>query len=175
MEGILTEMNPENSLTQRMEHLDLKRTRNLAWFLGSFLVWSFCSIVLLLGYGIFGGYNRAFTPVLIVLLTLPLAVWLFFLGRYLWIQRRIKADPQIAEALNDEMVRSTWFRAAAAGFWSMLAVEVVFTILRTSSNLMVGMGFVDISILYIPDIRSPLAIAVGVGVTIGVYLHHRRD
>ena len=151
-------MNVANSFTQRMEHLDLQRNRSLAWFLGTFLFWSFCSIALLLGYGILGGFG----PV-------------FFLGRYLWIQHRIKADPRMSEALNDEMVRSTWFRAAAAGFWSMLAVEVVFTILRISSNLLVSMGFIDIRFIAVPDIRAPLAIAVGVGVTIGVYLHHRRD
>ncbi len=158
------------------ERLDQQRNQSLAWFMWSFLAWSFLQIIVIIGYVITGMSDPGFLPWLFLVGGLiPMTLWIFFLLRYLFIQRRIKVNPAIAEALRDEMVREAWHRAAAAGFWSMLAVEAVFTILKVLSTILVAYFLGVPQILIFLDIRSPLAIAVGLGVTIGTYLRYRRD
>ena len=61
------------------------------------------------------------------------------------------------------------------GFWSMVAVEAGFTILKVLSNVAVSLFIEDPRVLILLQIRSPLVLAVGLGVTIGTYLHYRRD
>ncbi len=162
----------DSSFAQQVEQFDRQRDRSLAWFLGSFLVWTLATIgsmFLLVSPGLVS--VSLVGPVFL----LPLALWLFFLGRYLWIQARIHSDPRLAEALNDELVRTAWLRAAAAGFWAMLAAEVLSTLWRMLANMTVGLGLVQINSVLFLDLRAPLTLAVGIGVTIGVYLHQRRE
>ena len=57
----------------------------------------------------------------------------------------------------------------------MLAVETSFTILKVLSTIVVTHFLGAPHLLILLEIRSPLAIAVGLGVTIGTYLRYRRD
>ncbi|MFC1628152.1 hypothetical protein ACFL3H_03435 [Gemmatimonadota bacterium] len=158
------------------ERLDRQRNQSLAWFMWSFLVWSFLQIIVIFGYAIVRMSDPGFLPWLFLVGgTLPMAIWVYSLIRYLFLGRRIRSNPEIAEALNDEMVREAWLRAAAAGFWSMLAVEAGFTILKVLSTGLILHVFGAPQVLIVLEIRSPLAIAVGLGVTIGTYLRYRRD
>jgi len=158
------------------ERLDQQRNQSLAWFMWSFLVWSFLQIFVIIGYAITGLLGSPLLPWLFLGGGLvPMALWVFFLLRYLFLGRRIRSNPVIAEALRDEMVRDAWYRAAAAGFWSMLAVEASFTILKVLSTVLIGYFLGAPQLMMFLEIRSPLAIAVGLGVTIGTYLRYRRD
>jgi len=165
-------MASESAFSREVEKLDRQRDRSLSWFLGSFLLWTLYAI---------GSMYAMLIPekpglwVLGSVFVLSMGVWVFFLGRYLWIQSRIRMDPRLAETLNDELVRIAWLRAMSAGFWAMLAAEVLFTIWRMAVNLLVGLGLIPLNPVVFVDIRAPLVLAVGVGVTIGVYLHQRRE
>ncbi len=169
-------MDENGSFTELTERLDRQRNLSLTWFMWSFLTWSFLQILVISGFAILGMRDQEFlTWLFFVGGFLPLVLWIFFLIRFLIIQKRIRGNPVIAEALRDEMVREAWLRAAAYGFWSMLAVEAAFTILKVLSTIV----FVHLlgvpHFLMVLEIRSPLAIAVGLGVTIGTYLRYRRD
>ncbi len=164
------------SFTEMTERLDRQRNLSLSWFMWSFLTWSFLQILVIAGFAVFGMRDHEFlTWLFFVGGLIPMTLWIFFLTRFLFIQRRIRGNPVIAEALRDEMVREAWLRAAAYGFWSMLAVEAAFTILKVVSSIV----FVNLlgapHLMIFLEARSPLAIAVGLGVTIGTYLRYRRD
>jgi hypothetical protein len=165
-------MTMDGSFARQVEQLDRRRDRSLAWFLGCFLAWTLATIASMFLLVTPGLVSLA---LIVPVFALPLAFWLFFLGRYLWIQARIRSDPRLAEALNDELVRTTWLRAAAAGFWAMLAVEVLSTLWRMLTNVTVSMGLVPLNPVLFLDLRAPLTLAVGIGVTIGVYLYQRRE
>ena len=100
--------------------------------------------------------------------------WPFFLIRYLLIQRTIKRDPQLASALNDELVRYTWTRAAALGFWVMLTTAGLIQFGQLFISLLYRAGFVPITIFALNGFELPEAMAVGVGTTIVAYLYFRR-
>ncbi|MFC1499465.1 hypothetical protein ACFL6T_00425 [Candidatus Zixiibacteriota bacterium] len=158
------------------ERLDRQRNQSLAWFMWSFLIWSFLQIFVITGYAFMNLLGSPLLPwVFLGGGLVPLALWICFLLRYFFLGRRIRSNPAIAEALRDEMVKEAWHRAAAAGFWSMLAVEASFTILKVISTIVVSHFLGAPHLLILLEIRSPLAIAVGLGVTIGTYLRYRRD
>lgn len=165
-------MTEPSYFSRQVEILDQQRDRSLSWFLGSFLVWTLSMVgaqyaVLLLGTAALWAVG----PILFI----SMGLWILFLGRYLWVQYRIRSDPQLAEILNDELVRTAWRRAAASGFWALLAVVVLMTLVRTATTVSVGLGVIPIEPAIFVDVRVPLGLAVGVGVTIGVYLHQRRE
>ena len=165
-----------NSFAALTERLDRQRNQSLAWFMWSFLAWSFLQILVLTSFAVMGMREQEFlTWLFFVIGFIPMALWITFLIRFLWVRHRIGADPQVAEALRDEMVREAWLRAAAAGFWSMLAVEASFTILKVLANVVFAQFLGIPHLLIFLEIRSPLAIAVGLGVTIGTYLRLRRE
>jgi hypothetical protein len=166
-------MTTDSHFTAEVERLDRQRNRSLAWFLGCFLVWTLSAL---------GGMVLVASPVRLTawilgpLFSIPLLFWLLFLLRYLRIQSRIRSQPRLAEVLNDELVRTAWLKAAAAGFWAMLTAEIVVTLGRTLAGIIsVGFGLIPWKPVLALDIRSPLVLAIGVGVTIGVYLYQRRD
>jgi Flp pilus assembly protein TadB len=98
-------MATDSTFTAEVERLDRQRNSSLAWFLGSFLVWTLGTIAaMFLLIGVLGLGMWVLAP----LYVLPLALWLFFLVRYLLIQSRIRSQPRLAEALNDELVRAAW-------------------------------------------------------------------
>jgi hypothetical protein len=166
-------MTTDTYFTEEVERLDRQRNRSLAWFLGSFLVWSLGTMGWM-GFQISRPWLGMW--VVVPLYVLPLAVWLFSLLHYLGIQSRIRSQPRLAEVLNDELVRTAWLKAAAAGFWAMLTAEIVVTLGRTLAGIIsVGFGLIPWKPVLALDIRSPLVLAIGVGVTIGVYLYQRRD
>ena len=165
-------MATDSTFTAEVERLDRQRNSSLAWFLGSFLVWTLGTIAaMFLLIGVLGLGMWVLAP----LYVLPLALWLFFLVRYLLIQSRIRSQPRLAEALNDELVRAAWLKAAAAGFWAMLTAEILVTFWRVLANTTVSIGLVPRNYTLLIDIRSPLVLAIGIGVTIAVYLYQRRD
>jgi len=166
-------MADESYFTEEVERLDRQRNRSLAWFLGSFLVWNLSAM---------GGMIVVASPVrhaewvLGPLFSIPALIWLFSLLRYFGIQSRIRSQPRLAKVLNDELVRTAWLKAAAAGFWAMLTAEILVTVWRTlAANLAIGFRLIPMNPVLAMDIRSPLVLAIGVGVTIGVYLYQRRD
>jgi hypothetical protein len=160
-----------------MERLDQRRNRNLAWFLGVFLFWSVSS-VLMIGASIMlmqAGASTAITPLLLIpTVAVPLLIWIVLLARYALIQGRIRANPELALKLDDEMVRDAWKRAASTGFWTMLTVEVLVTLQVFVMSVLMGAGLVPPGPILLDYVQAPLAIAVGVGVTIGRYLYLRR-
>jgi len=167
-------MSVNTSTIETIERLDRQRSRSLACFLGTFLFWSLCWIAISLLHWILGAFGPEDALWLLPLTGIPTILWLFFLLRYRSIQYKIKSDPEVAAVLNDEMVRYAWLRAASLGFWSMLAVEAIPTIgLAFINSLHAFIGTPDLSALY--GIQSPLAVTVGVSVTICAYLHARRD
>ncbi len=166
-------MATDSYFTAEVERLDRQRNRSLAWFLGSFLVWTLSAT---------GGIVLIASPVRLAdwvvgpFFSLPLLFWLFSLLRYLGIQSRIRSQPRLAEALNDELVRTAWLKAASAGFWAMLTAEILVTLWGTLVvNVAIDLGLVPLNSVLMMDLRSPLVLAIGVGVTIGVYLYQRRD
>ncbi len=166
----------DSSFARQVEHLDRQRDRSLAWFLGCFLFWVASTMVLTVAVVRLGFAGRAVGPYLLLTLALaPFLLWFFFLGRYFWIQLRIRSDPRLAEALNDELVRAAWLKAAAAGFWTMLAAEVLLTLARLLTNIVIAMGLLPWTAGMFNELRSPLVLALGIGVTVGVYLHQRRE
>lgn len=159
------------------EILDRKRNRSLLGFVISFVIWIMSAlpykvVVLYLGYtppqGVMTFYWIFFGIG-------GLACWLFFLIRYQLIQRTIKQDPQLASALNDELVRYTWTRAAAIGFWVMLTTVGLFQFGKLFMILLYSAGIVPPTIFALRGFELPEAMAVGVGTTIVAYLYLRRD
>ncbi|MFC1543697.1 hypothetical protein ACFL4Y_00385 [Gemmatimonadota bacterium] len=159
-----------------LERLDRKRNRSLAWFLGTFLFWSIASMLLMFASLTFlSGVGSQFVPLLLIPFGLfPIAIWGFFLARFLWIQGRIRREPRIAATLDDEMVRHAWMRAASYGFWAMLGTLVLVTLYVMLLRVLVITGVTPIAPSLFDAIQAPLSITVGVAVTIGSYLHQRR-
>ena len=96
------------------ERLDRARERTLAWFLVTFLFWAFAQITLTLLFLFMLGQHTLPAWLFGPFALLPLLLSLVFLGAYLRVMQRIRADRATAEALNDELVRYAWLRAAAA-------------------------------------------------------------
>jgi hypothetical protein len=166
-------MTTDSHFTAEVERLDRQRNRSLAWFLGCFLVWTLSAL---------GGMVLVASPVRLTawilgpLFSIPLLFWLLFLLRYLRIQSRIRSQPRLAEVLNDELVRTAWLKAAAAGFWAMLTAEILVSIWQfLVANVAIGFRLIPLNPVLLMDLRSPLVLAVGVIVTIGIYLYNRRD
>jgi hypothetical protein len=167
---------PANYSTEEMERLDEQRNRSLMWFLGTFLAWSFASILIIMAaFTLMGTSDSDMILVMsLPLVVLPLLLWIYFLVRFLLIRRRIRRNPEAAAYLDDEMVRDAWRRAAATGFWAMLAVEALVTLQALTLRVIIVTGLVSPIPSVLSAIQAPMVIAVGVGVTIGRYLYLRR-
>ena len=163
------------SVHSNTEILDHKRNRSLLGFVISFVIWIMSAfpykVVIYFGYSPPPGIMTFY---LIFFGIGGLICWLFFLTRYLLIQRTIKRDPQLASALNDELVRYTWTRASALGFWVMLTTAGLLQFSKLLITLLFSAGFIPISILALNGFDLPEAMAVGVGTTIVAYLYFRR-
>lgn len=157
------------------EQLDRARERTLAWFLGTFLFWAIAQITLTLLFLFAAGQHALPAWLFGPFALLPLLLSLVFLGAYLRVMQRIRADRATAEALNDELVRFAWLRAAAAGFWSMLGVMVAFSLVNILLRILTGFGLLDPRLGALDAIQPPLAIAAGVGVTVLTFLRLRKE
>jgi hypothetical protein len=167
---------PANYSTEDMERLDEQRNRSLMLFLATFLAWSFASILIIMAaFTLMGtGDSDMILVMSLPLVVLPLLLWIYFLVRFLLIQRRIRRNPDVAAYLDDEMVRDAWRRAAATGFWAMLTVEALVTLQALALRVIIVTGLVSPMPSVLSAIQAPMVIAVGVGVTIGRYLYLRR-
>jgi hypothetical protein len=166
-------------MSETIERIDALRDRSLTWFLTSFLIWSGGSIALILylSFGwrsLSGGLGRLLGYLIWVWFLAFLFLWVVMLGRYLLIRGRIGRDPVLTTALNDEGVRSAWLRAASTGFWTMLAAEVAFVLIRVGTGGVIALGLAPVELVMLQGVRSPVVLAVGVGVTVGRYLRLRR-
>ena len=167
----------KNLSMDELEQLDQKRNRALAWFLGVFLFWSITSVLMIGAFIVLmkAGINTDLPPLILVpSIVIPLLVSMVLLARYAFIQGKIRANPELARMMDEEMVREAWRRSAATGFWVMLAVEVLATIHVYISGFLMGAGILQPSPILLDSIQAPLSITVGVGVTIGRYLYLRR-
>jgi len=161
--------------TEIIERLDKQRNRTLAWFIGTFLLWTLSAYAFTVINWISGGLEPELQARLsMYFVAIPSIPWLCFLLRYRDIRRRITTTPELASVLNDEIVQHAWLRAAAKGFWAMLAVEIIFEVglgFYQSSNAFIGTP--DLSFLW--GFQSIMAITIGLSVTIGTFLRARQS
>lgn len=157
---------------QAIERLDKQRNRALTWFIGTFLLWIFCSIAYTVIDWISGGLEPELQDRLsMYLVAIPAIPWLCFILRYRRLRRRITNTPEVAAALDDEIVQQAWTYAAAKGFWAMLAVEIIFE--GGLGFYQAFMGTPNLSFLW--DSQSIMAITIGLSVTIVTFLRARQS
>jgi hypothetical protein len=102
--------------------------------------------------------SQAFKAVAIV----GLVAWLFGFLSTRRINRRVRADPVLAAALQDEHIRQMITRAGVIGFWAVLGTQVLLFIVGLLYPIPLALG-------------ARFTIAVGVSVAQFAYLRLRRE
>ena len=128
-------MSAESTNAEIIEHLDKQRNRLLALFIGTFFIWILSSVV----YTVICLISKDLDPDTLGRLSMyfvgiPFIPWALFLAGYWRVRHKIRLNPALASALNDEIVQQAWQYAAAKGFWTMLIVIVVFEVGWPFSN-----------------------------------------
>jgi hypothetical protein len=122
-----------------IEALDRKRNRLLSWILAVYGVWHGILLLLtLIAFIKFGLLIRHFMSgvrlYILIIGVVALAVFLFFIIRWLIYKRTLKKNPETAMAVNDERVKQNWLMAYRTSFIVMISLAVILEILKIASN-----------------------------------------
>lgn len=119
------------------------------------------AIGFLAGYGIWQGtrilhglFGRNVIPhvldiTLIVIQIIAWILWFYFLIRMITLGRKIRKDPKLKVALNDELTRHIRLKSLAAGFWSLVILQML---------LSVSAAFLKIDVRTVLDINLYVAV-----------------
>jgi hypothetical protein len=121
----------------RIIELYVKERRKMAvGFIAGFGIWQGTRII-------DGILSKASLPTtinitLIIIQLLAWGFWLFYLIKMIRVGRVIKNDQKLKEALNDELTRHIRLKAMAAGFWSLIILQILLSISVSFLNIKIG-------------------------------------
>ena len=111
-------------MTQQIEFLDKKRKQyrggSILGFIVFFIAWIVRALIKMLELKL----GTLYTGSMIVLL-LAIAVMAYFVAREVIVERKIRKDPILKEALYNELVRLNELKAFRIGFFSMILVILI--------------------------------------------------
>jgi hypothetical protein len=106
-------------MTNQIEMFDRKRKKyrggSILGFIVFFIAWTVRALIKMLELNLGTLYKGSMIVTLLVI-----GVMAYFVARFLIVERKIRKDPILKEALYNELVRLNEFRAWRNGFFSMI-------------------------------------------------------
>lgn len=128
-------------MSNLIETLDRRRRNDLRWYLIGFVAF-FAAWIPWLMLRNFGKLPAGWNKALILVLVASVAVQAFFALRLAGLNSRIKKDPQLREALLNELVRHHEIRAWRFGFIVMASCLALYGLLSMFTSFHDVMGTV---------------------------------
>jgi len=143
-------------MTNQIELLDRKRKKYRSGHILGFIVFFIAYLVRTLIKMLELKLETLYTGSMIVLL-LAIAVMAYFTARFLIVERKIRKDPILKEALYNELVRLNELKAWRIGFFSVIVFIILATylivaellkdpMLLAATALLVGFGSYNITV-----------------------------